>query len=152
MYAIIVSSLTNQGIKMSKRVHISLNVFDLEKSKDFYSRMLNNQPTFEKEGYVQWKLNDPSINLVIESSLAMPFGLSHFGMEINDAESLKSIYSNVKDGGFPSTTLDDTQCCYANSEKAWFLDPSNIRWETFLTYSRSDEYGDATQGELTQDA
>ena len=35
-----------------------------------------------------------------------------------------------------------TTCCYAQSEKAWIVDPQGIAWETFLTTGEATVYGD----------
>ena len=62
-----------------KRFHVSLSVSDLGQSKAFYSRMFGAEPTLEREHYVQWELEDPSINFVVEDNGVDP-GVTHLGI------------------------------------------------------------------------
>ena len=39
----------------------------------------------------------------------------------------------------------DAACCYARSDKEWAVDPSGIRWESFLTHGRITTYGEGSQ-------
>ncbi len=132
---------------VQRKVHISLYVENLETSKKFYSLMFSHAPTMEKDDYIQWKLDSPSVNFVIEPVNAKnrccdkKAGLSHLGVEVETDEALKGVHYKIKNAGFKTSKLDDSHCCYARSKKSWFIDPSNIRWENFKTTERDHQFG-----------
>ena len=124
-----------------KRLHVSLAVSDLTESTRFYSAMFGSQPTMEREGYAQWELEDPSVNFVIESS-ATKRGLTHMGVQASDEAELAEQYARVAATEHEVLDQGETQCCYAKSTKNWVSDPDGLPWETFLTHSRTDEFGE----------
>ncbi len=106
-------------------------------------------PTKEEEGYVQWKLEDPAINFVIEtvtSGNAKQKGLSHLGIEVTDSEAFERITNKGAEAGIHGSSPAEEHCCYARSKKSWFNDPSDIKWEVFHTHERDKEYGKSNVG------
>ena len=123
-----------------KRLHVSLAVSDLAKSRHFYSSMFGSEPTLEHEHYVQWVLDDPGINFVIEDGSEQR-GLTHLGIQAQDAEELEQQFGRVAQTGAEVIDQGETQCCYARSTKNWAIDPDGIPWETFLTHERTADFG-----------
>lgn len=130
-----------------KKIHISLYVEDLEASKKFYSLLFSHEPTMAKDDYIQWKLDSPSVNFVIEPisnsdrCCGKKVGLSHLGIEVETEEALRNTHDKINTAGFRTSKLDSTHCCYAKSKKSWFIDPAHIHWENFKTTGRSDNFG-----------
>ena len=124
-----------------KRMHISLGTADIEKSKAFYSAMFGAEPTMDRGGYVQWMLDDPRINFVIEEGGGEP-GLSHLGVQAENEAELSGQFERVDQAGGPVWNQGETQCCHARSNKNWTKDPDGISWETFQTHERTSDYGD----------
>ncbi|WP_394728990.1 VOC family protein [Altererythrobacter sp. GH1-8] len=123
-----------------KRLHVSLAVSDLEQARGFYSVLFGNAPTMERDHYVQWVLDDPAINFVIEDSNPKA-GLTHLGLQVSDDMELEEQFARVRSTGARVIEQGDTQCCYAKSTKNWVFDPDGIAWETFLTHSRTEDFG-----------
>ena len=123
-----------------KRLHVSLSVSDLESSRGFYAAMFGSEPTMERDHYVQWVLDDPAVNFVIEDSNA-DRGLTHLGIQANDESELAEQFERVAQTGSKVLDEGDTQCCYAKSTKNWVVDPDGIPWETFLTHERTEDFG-----------
>ena len=123
-----------------KRLHVSLNVSNLEKSRAFYAAMFGSEPTMEREHYVQWVLDDPSVNFVIEDGGAES-GLTHLGVQAGDESELKEQFARVANTGARVLDEGETQCCYARSTKNWTVDPDGLAWETFLTHERTEDFG-----------
>ena len=48
-----------------KRLHISFNVADLDKSIGFYQKLFAQAPTVVKDDYAKWFLDDPRMNFVV---------------------------------------------------------------------------------------
>jgi len=123
-----------------KRVHVSLAVSDLAKSRHFYSKLFGADPTMDREHYVQWVMDDPAINFVIEDGNADP-GLTHLGIQVQDEDSLEQQFARTSETGGEIIDQGETQCCYARSTKNWTIDPDGIPWETFLTHERTEVFG-----------
>lgn len=123
-----------------KRLHVSLAVSDLDKSRHFYSSMFGSEPTLEHEHYVQWVLDDPAINFVIEDG-SEKRGLTHLGIQAQDAGELEEQFTRVAQTGAKVIEQGETQCCYARSTKNWAIDPDGIPFETFLTHERTADFG-----------
>ena len=125
-----------------KRLHVSLAVSDLAQSRQFYAAMFGGEPTMEKEHYVQWVLDDPGINFVIEDGNATP-GLTHLGIQAQDEDELTELFARTAETGAEVLDQGETQCCYARSTKNWTIDPDGIPWESFLTHERTEDFGEA---------
>ena len=138
-----------------KRLHVSLAVADLETTRAFYSSLFGSEPTLERDHYVQWVLDDPAVNFVIEDE-GTKAGLTHLGIQANDEAELEEQFAKVHATGSQVFDQGDTQCCYAKSTKNWVVDPDGIPWETFLTHSGTDDFGEpfvasAVKAEQTSD-
>lgn len=125
------------------RIHISLTSDDLPSARTFYSALFDHQPTLEREGYLQWLLDDPAVNFVVEKGCGAP-GLSHLGVQAADDAELARQFERVANTAAEVLDEGETQCCFARSTKNWTVDPQGIRWESFLTHERTGEYGKAS--------
>lgn len=122
-----------------KRIHIMLNTKNLESSKAFYSALLGTYPTKEETDYVQWKLDNPGLNLSLMSKPIEEYGVNHLGIETDQQEELKQLFKQVNETG-DVYEEGETTCCYAKSQKSWAKDPEGIEWEMFHTYENSPTY------------
>ena len=124
------------------KLHISLKVSDLEKSRDFYSQLFGMDPTIEREDYVKWDVQDPSVNFVIEPGESA-HGLDHLGIQVASDEELNSLSERMRESGQPFLDIEKTTCCYAKMEKSWVKGPNEEKWEAFITHSHdAAEYGE----------
>jgi catechol 2,3-dioxygenase-like lactoylglutathione lyase family enzyme len=123
-----------------KRFHVHLRVGDLDQSIRFYSTLFGTEPSVRKLDYAKWMLDDPRVNFAISTRSQEP-GIDHLGIQVEDQEELRNVYSRLE--AAEGMTLDEgaTTCCYAQSEKSWIADPQGIAWETFLTIGESTTYG-----------
>ena len=124
-----------------QRLHLHINVEDLERSIGFYTTLFGAQPTVRKDDYAKWMLEDPRVNLAISERGLTP-GVAHAGIQAETAEELAVLAARLKAAG--ETTFDQqaTSCCYARSDKSWVVDPSGLQWETFHTFGESTAYGE----------
>ena len=122
------------------RIHIGMNVKDLESSIRFYSALFGQAPGLVKEDYAKWMLEDPRVNFSI-SARACEAGRVHFGIQVDDRDELAEAARRLREAGEKVMAEDDTTCCYHRSEKAWVADPESHLWETFLTKGEATEYG-----------
>ena len=123
-----------------KRLHVSFNVADLDKSIAFYSALFDAEPTVKKADYAKWLLDDPRVNFVIEGGAQEP-GFGHAGIQVEDADELEGVFDLMKSAEAPYLPEGVTTCCYAKSEKSWTQDPDGVMWEAFYTFHQSEERG-----------
>ena len=125
-----------------KRLHMSINVTDLEQSIRFYSQLFGEQPSFVKNDYAKWLLDDPRVNFVLEKSAAAS-GLTHAGIQTDSEAELADVFERMKSAEIPYLAEGTTTCCYAKSEKSWTFDPDGLPWEAFFTHHQTEDRGES---------
>jgi len=123
-----------------KRLHVNLMVKDLEASIRFYSRLFGEEPTFQKEGYARWMIEDPRVNFAMEQ-VAGDAGIEHLGIQAETREDLTQLRERLAGAGLALDHDGETVCCYARSNKDWVTDGQGIPWEVFYTHGSAETYG-----------
>ena len=98
------------------KLHISLRVDDLNASRTFYSQLFDMEPTIERDGYIKWDVEEPSVNFVIESGPGNA-GLDHLGIQVESEKDLNNLSSRMRKSGLPYLDVEPTTCCYAKMER-----------------------------------
>jgi len=135
------------------KVHISLNVSDIEKSVDFYTRMFGTDPMkliksegeevkvpgseteieIPKSGYAKFDIADPPLNLALnERGVEAGGSLSHLGLQVDTSEKVHEFKQRWTDAGLVTADEMDVTCCYARQDKTWVQDPDGNEWEAFV--------------------
>jgi len=133
-----------------KRLHVHVSVDDLAQSTRFYSTLFAAEPTVVKDDYVKWMLDDPRVNFAISTRAGRAAGISHLGIQAEDAAELAEVYDRLARAERPIVEAKATTCCYAKSDKQWIADPQGVPWETFLTYGESTVYGEGSLDKLKE--
>ncbi|WP_420560070.1 VOC family protein [Tepidicaulis sp.] len=123
-----------------KRLHVSFNASDLEKSIAFYTELFGAAPSLRKDDYAKWMLDDPRVNFVIEGGGGTP-GFTHAGIQTESEEELHEVFDRLKEAEAPYLPEGVTTCCYHKSEKSWTTDPDGVAWEAFYTFHQTEERG-----------
>ena len=120
------------------RLQLAINVTDLEKAIEFYSRMFGATPAKVKPGYANFAIADPPLKLVLFEG---PEGatLNHLGVEVDTVEEVLSAERRLSSAGLEATGVADTACCFAEKTETWISDPDGARWEWYV------KSGDAEQ-------
>ncbi|MEM7225622.1 MAG: VOC family protein [Pseudomonadota bacterium] len=126
-----------------KRIHIGLEVSDLESSIAFYTNLFGQAPVVREADYAKWMPDDPKVNLSISTRGGEAAGGVHFGIQVEEAGELSDIAQRMDGAGERLIHEPDAVCCYHTSKKVWALDPDALRWETFLTSGRVTQYGES---------
>jgi catechol 2,3-dioxygenase-like lactoylglutathione lyase family enzyme len=126
-----------------KRLHVSINVSDLENSIQFYSNLFGQEPTVTKKDYAKWMLDDPRVNFVLEHSTEST-GMTHAGIQTENEGELAEVITRMKAAEIPYLEEGLTACCYAKSEKSWTFDPDGLPWEAFYTHHQLENRGEET--------
>ena len=121
-----------------KRLHVNLNVENIDESVGFYNALFNHEPTVQKPDYAKWMLDDPRVNFSISRSKSKQPGIEHLGIQAENETELQEVYSNIERAEGEIRAEGDTICCYAQSNKSWIKDPQGVEWEAFYTYGESE--------------
>lgn len=126
-----------------KRIHIGLEVKNLEDSTRFYSDLFGADPVVKRDDYAKWMLEDPRVNFSISAKGKKGSeGEVHFGIETGSEAELKEVSERLALAGRRLIAEGETTCCYHKSTKAWVLDPDSMAWETFYTHGEATVYGE----------
>ena len=69
------------------KAHVALNVSDVERSIDFYTKMLGIDPCKVRTGYAKFDVAVPPLNLTLNQNPATVRGaLSHMGIQVESTE------------------------------------------------------------------
>ncbi len=123
-----------------KRVHISVNVDNLEDAVRYYAALFGSEPDVLKEDYARFRLDEPSINFSM-TSRGRAAGVDHMGLDVDSADELHEVTQRLQAAGHATSAISDGVCCYARSAKSWSVDPAGVPWETFHTSAGTTVYG-----------
>ncbi len=124
-----------------KRLHVHVGVADLDQSIGFYSTLFGAEPSVRKNDYAKWMLDDPCVNFAISTHNGH-VGLDHLGVQAESQAELGEIAGRLKAADHALLEQSDAACCYTRSDKAWAIDPTGLRWETFHTSGAITTYGE----------
>jgi catechol 2,3-dioxygenase-like lactoylglutathione lyase family enzyme len=125
------------------RPHISIDVADIERSREFYQILFDQQPEKIRPGYVKFSLTEPALNFTLNER-GKPSGsgsLNHLGIEVGSPQDVLMAQLRLEKAGLLPREEKGTNCCYAIQDKIWVEDPDGNQWEIF-TVTMSDEEGD----------
>jgi catechol 2,3-dioxygenase-like lactoylglutathione lyase family enzyme len=116
------------------KAHVSINVRNVERSIDFYRRMLSIEPSKVRTGYAKFDVQNPPLNLALNEvpSLDSAGALSHLGLQVASTEDVLAIRSRWAEAGLVTRDEMQTDCCYATQDKTWVHDPDGNEWEVFV--------------------
>ncbi len=124
-----------------QRMHIHINVKDLEQSVRFYTALFNAEPVKTKLDYAKWLLDDPRINFAI-STRAGKAGLDHLGLQVDEHSELEHLRARFKAADISLFDEGETVCCYARADKSWLTDPAGIAWEAYQSMADTELFSD----------
>ena len=120
------------------RVQLAINVTDLDKSLEFYSRLFKTAPAKVKPGYANFAIADPPLKLVLFEGQEGA-SLNHLGVEVESAEEVASAEGRLRTAGVETTGVENTTCCYADKTETWMVDPDGARWEWYVKSGDADQ-------------
>ena len=129
---------------MGTRVHVSLEVSDLDKAVAFYSQLFQLSPTKLKSDYANFRMETPQLHLaLVHNPRRSPETPSnrHYGVELFADERLERWLSAAQKSGLETRVEDQTTCCYAVGNKFWARDPDGHEWEFWVRHADADTMG-----------
>ncbi len=126
------------------KTHISLNVSNVEKSIEFYTKMLGIDPVKIKPDYAKFDVANPPLNLTMNQTEFEKGGsLSHLGVQVRSTKDVETISKRWEETGLLTLPEMGTDCCYALQDKVWVSDPDGNSWEVFTVL-------EDTEGEINE--
>ncbi len=115
------------------KAHLAMNVENVERSLDFYRKMLGIEPSKVRRGYAKFDVQNPPLNLTLNELPGVVSGaLSHLGIQVASTEDVLAVRERWHKEGFETHDEMQTNCCYAIQDKTWVLDPDGNQWEVFV--------------------
>ena len=115
------------------KVHLAVNVRNVEQSVGFYKKMFGIEPSKVRTGYAKFDVQNPPLNFTLNQ---VPFGergaLSHLGIQVASTEDVLTMREQWHERGLLTRDEMDTNCCYAIQDKTWAQDPDGNEWEVFV--------------------
>lgn len=115
------------------KAHLALNVRDVQKSLEFYRRLLNIEPSKVRTGYAKFDVQNPPLNLTLNEVAFNERGaLSHLGIQVASTDDVLAMREKWANSGLITRDEMQTNCCYATQDKTWVQDPDGNEWEVFV--------------------
>ena len=134
---------------MQSRVHVSLEVSNLEGAVAFYSRLFQTEPTKVRSDYANFRLEEPGLHLALVAAPSRtpepksgPGSNRHFGIELFSDDRLATWLKAGTDAGLALKVEQDITCCYARANKFWAQDPDGHNWEFWVRHAEADSMHD----------
>jgi catechol 2,3-dioxygenase-like lactoylglutathione lyase family enzyme len=116
------------------KLHVGINVTDLNKSIGFYSKVFNAEPVKVKSDYAKFLLDNPGLNFTLNVKEEVSGNqVGHFGFQVGKLEEVLQHKARLEGLGFFAREEMDVTCCYATQDKFWVTDPDGNEWEFFYT-------------------
>jgi len=129
------------------RLQLALNVKDLDRAVEFYSKMFGVKVNKRKPGYANFAIDEPPLKLVLFENPEADERLNHLGVEVFDDDDVHAATDRLKAAGMAERVEDAQTCCYATQNKVWALDPQGMRWEFYQIVEDSETVGSAPGAE-----
>ena len=116
-----------------QRVHIGLNVNNVDRSVKFYRAMFGIEPVKWKPGYAKFDIDEPPLNLALNYSdnITDQGALNHLGIEVNTTTAILAAKERLQKAELATQDEMTVNCCFALQDKVWITDPDGNRWEVF---------------------
>jgi len=127
------------------RVQLALNVNDLDRAVEFYSKLFGTEPAKVRPGYANFAIDEPPLKLVLIEGEGRGATLNHLGVEVGSVDDVKAATGRLEGKGLPTLVQEGVDCCYAVQDKVWVSDPDGARWEVYTVLGDSHKMHD-TEG------
>ena len=116
------------------KMHLSINVTDLNRSLAFYEAFFGVAPHKIRPGYANFDLAVPPLKFALnEHTVEQGAGpLNHLGLQMPDTCQVHHAKERLQAAGLATFDETDTTCCYARQDKVWAHDPDGNAWEIYV--------------------
>lgn len=118
------------------RPHVSLDVYEVERSVQFYQKVFGVQPQKQTADYAKFDLTSPALNFSLVSSTGRISSVDHLGIEVKTIEEIAAWKEHLQREGILDRVEENSACCFARQDKLWFSDPDGNAWEVFTVHEQ----------------
>ncbi len=118
------------------RVQLALNVSDVDRAVEFYSKAFGVEPAKRRPGYANFAIERPPLKLVLIEA-AEGGTLNHLGVEVIDTPAVNDATKALVDAGLTTFEEQGVECCYAKQDKVFVTDPDGAEWEWYTVLEDS---------------
>jgi catechol 2,3-dioxygenase-like lactoylglutathione lyase family enzyme len=124
------------------RVQLALNVDDLDRAVEFYSKLFAVAPAKRRDGYANFAVANPPLKLVLLENPGRGGTLNHLGVEQASTDEVDAEQARLDAAGLASVDERGTTCCYAKQDKFWVDGaPDGLRWEIYTVIADAESFG-----------
>lgn len=137
--------MTAAGETSQVKMHLSINVSDLNRSLAFYEAFFGVAPNKVRPGYANFDLAVPPLKFALNEQPVQPGTgtLNHLGFQMPNTCQVHKAKERLQAAGLATFDETDTTCCYAKQDKVWAHDPDGNAWEVYVvTDELVDEHAD----------
>ena len=113
------------------RLQLALNVKDLDRAVDYYSRLFGASPHKRRPGYANFAIDDPALKLVLFENQSASERINHLGVEAETQEELNAAIDRLSAEGIAERFEQNRTCCHATQNKVWSSEPDGLNWEWY---------------------
>ena len=113
------------------RVQLALNVNDLDRAIEFYSKLFASEPAKIRDGYANFAITEPPLKLVLIENPGQGGTLNHLGVEVESTELVTTATTRLRGEGLVTVVEENTACCFAVQDKVWVHGPDAEPWEVY---------------------
>jgi catechol 2,3-dioxygenase-like lactoylglutathione lyase family enzyme len=137
----------------STKVHVALNVSEVNRSVEFYRAAFGVEPVKWKPGYAKFAIAEPPLNLTLNQQAKIDGrgALNHLGIEVSSTAEVIAAKERLRQAGLATSDEMNVDCCFALQDKTWITDPDGYRWEIF-TVKVQDTQPDLTKEQANTSA
>jgi catechol 2,3-dioxygenase-like lactoylglutathione lyase family enzyme len=116
------------------KMHLSINVTDLNRSIEFYQAFFGVPPHKVRPGYANFDLSEPPLKFALNQHPIQhgTGALSHLGFQVPSAAHVNAAKERLQAAGLATFDETETTCCYARQDKVWAHDPDGNAWEIYV--------------------
>jgi lactoylglutathione lyase len=113
------------------RVQLALNVNDLDRAIEFYSKLFATEPAKVRDGYANFAIAEPPLKLVLIQNPGQGGTLNHLGVEVETTDLVTAATDRLRAEGLVTDVEETTTCCFAVQDKVWVHGPDAEPWEVY---------------------
>ncbi len=113
------------------RLQLALNVTDLNRAVEYYSRLFGTSPHKVRPGYANFAIDDPALKLVLFENRSVNERINHLGVEVASQKELDTAIARLSAEGLTQKFEQNVTCCHAIQNKVWSSEPDGLAWEWY---------------------
>ena len=124
------------------KMHVSLNVSDVERSTRFYEVFFGVAAHKRRPGYANFDLEAPALKLALNEQDPGTGGpLNHLGFLVPSTDDVHAARRRLEQAGLIIFSEENVECCYALQDKIWVRDPDGNAWEVYTLLDELEDEG-----------